>query len=133
VNTQLILSEKLHEGGIEFEKYIATSHVDMKKALAWHWECQNYFIPFHTLLKLMVPFSLLLGKLMIAFSFSLLELIFTLHLRFCSVLHDVGQLVLNLSKAVMLCLFGIIIVQSIRTRWKTGGNIMNTSCCGSMW
>jgi hypothetical protein len=28
----------MHEGGIEFEKYIATSHVDMKKAPAWHWE-----------------------------------------------------------------------------------------------
>ena len=38
MNTQLILSEKLHKGGIEFEKYIATSHVDMKKAPAWHWE-----------------------------------------------------------------------------------------------
>ena len=33
MNIQLILSKKLHEGGIEFEKYIVNSHVDMKKKL----------------------------------------------------------------------------------------------------
>jgi len=53
---------------------------------------------------------LLLGELMIVFGFSLPELMFMLHLGFCSILHDISQLALNLPKAVMSCSFSIIIV-----------------------